>query len=218
MKRFDALRMRRREIYEGLFSARALCIAGFLIMPSLLFNPATIFRVVQFFFFWFLAWLSGKKNNPFITLLVIFGIVAFNLIIPYGRVLYSIGIFKITAGALMAGIHRAVTLEGLIMLSRVTIRRDLRIPGAFGELVGECFRIFAQIMDSKQRITRKNLISGIDRLMLGLGGEGAALNTGQTAPAPASKTSPLGMALLVLTVLLSWLPPVFWMFLRLGQR
>ena len=204
MKQFDRFRSCRRQVYEELFSARVLCIAGFLVMPALLFNPNTMFRVYQFLFFWFLAWLSGKKNNPFLTFLVILGIVIFNLIIPYGQVLFSIGVFKITSGAFMTGIQRAVTLEGLIMLSRFTIRQDLKIPGLFGELIGESFRIFAVIMDTRQRITRKNLIADIDRLMIELSSDTA--DASHPAVVLVHGTKPAGFVILAVVVILSWLP------------
>src|SRR5215470_3041461 len=120
--------MKRQEIYDSVFDAKTLFIAGLLVMPALLFNPVTEYRCLQFLFFWALVWLSGKKINPVITLLVIAVIVAFNLVIPHGRVLLTIGPFKITYGALKAGIHRAVTFEALVMLSKVSIRQDLKIP------------------------------------------------------------------------------------------
>ena len=225
MKRFEQFRSARQQVYDKLFSARALCIAGLIIMPALFFNPVTMLRVFQFLFFWFLAWLSGKRNNPVFTILVILGIVIFNLIIPYGQVLFTVGVFKVTSGALAAGIQRAVTLEGLIMLSRFTIRRDLKIPGLFGELIGESFRILSIIMDRKKSITRKNFIADIDRLMLELsgdasnGGEPAGNAVGEPlgnvggetaeavkAPAvPVSRTTPAGFIILTLTAILSWL-------------
>ena len=210
MKQFDQFRRvadrraRRRQVCEEFFSARALFIAGFLIMPALLFNPVVNFRVLQFLFFWFLAWLSGKKNRPLFTFLVMLGIVIFNLILPYGQVLFSIGVFKITSGALMTGINRAVTLEGLIMLSSFTIRQDLKIPGIFGELIGESFRIFAVIMNQKKDITRKNLIADIDRLMLELSGDTA--ENSKSAVNPVSRTKPAGFVILALVAVLSWLP------------
>ena len=141
---------RRISFYNSIFSASALFIAGLFIMPALLFNPSTEYRVLQFLFFWFLALLCGKKTNPVFTILMIVFIVAFNLIIPYGRVLYSIGVFKITSGALSAGIHRAITLAALIMLSKLTIRQDLKIPGTFGEILGDSLRMFYVIMSRKQ--------------------------------------------------------------------
>jgi heptaprenyl diphosphate synthase len=168
-----------------------------------LFNAHTQFRVFQFLLFWLLAWLSGKKNNPLFTIVVMLGIVAFNLIIPFGRVLFSIGTFRITEGALVTGIHRAVTLEGLIMLSRVTIRRDLKIPGLFGELVGESFRIFSLIMNQKQRITRKNLIGDIDQMMIELSGDGGEAVQGEAVPA--LRTRAAGWVIIAVVVVVSWL-------------
>jgi heptaprenyl diphosphate synthase len=201
-RRRELFRAVRAAGYDRLFSSRSLCIAGLCAMPALLFNPDTVCRTVQFILFWFLAWLAGKKNNPVLTLLVIFGITAFNLLVPYGRVLASWGIFRITEGALMTGLRRAVTLEGLIMLSRVAIRRDLRFPGSFGALIGESFRLLALIRDRKQSITRKNWMNDIDRLMVELSedpppaAESAAVSNRTTLP---------GVIMLVLAVITAWL-------------
>jgi len=192
--------MNRCEIYENLFSSRALFITGLVIMPALLFNPNTESRVIQFLFFCLLVWLSGKKVNPVFTILIIFFITAFNLIIPYGRVLFSVGAFKITSGALKAGIHRAVTLEALIMLSKVSVRQDLRIPGAFGELLGESLRIFSLLMDRKYRITRKNIFADIDGLMLELSAEETPEETAQM-----TRTKTAGYVMLAVVVVLSWI-------------
>ena len=200
-KRLEEFGAKRLKVYSELFSARSLCIAAVFMTPALLFNPSTFGRVLQFLLFWFFSWLSGKKNNPFFTILVIIGIVAFNLIIPYGRVLFSLGPFRITAGALETGIRRAVTLEGLIMLSRVTIRQDLKIPGFFGELIGESFRILALIMSRKQRLS-KNLIADLDRLMMELSDASGEF----PQPLISSGAKPAGLVILGAIVILSWLP------------
>jgi len=208
MKVFEQFRIKRQKICEGLFSAQALCIAGLIIMPALLFNPSIFYRILQFLFFGFLAWLSGKKNNPIFTILVFFGIAGFNLIIPYGEVLYSIGAFKITSGALAAGIQRAITLLGLLMLSRFSIREDLKIPGFFGGLIGESFRIFGIILNRKHRISGKNLIAGIDQLMIELSGGGmeAPVKENASEDAAAGRTKPTGFIILAFAALISWLP------------
>jgi len=204
MKTFEQLRASRSKVFANLFGSKALCATGIVIMPSLVFNPNTLHRVLLFLFFWFLVWLAGKKNNPLFTILVILGIVAFNLIVPYGQVLFSIGAFKITRGALAAGIHRAVTLEGLIMLSRLAISAELKLPGSFGELIGDSFRIFSVIMNQKHRVTRKNLIADIDNLLFELDG-----STTQAIPldsASQHRTKPVGFVILAATAILSWLP------------
>jgi len=186
-------------VYDNIFSAKALFTTGLLIIPALLFNPSTEYRVIQFLFFWLLAFLSGKKIDFIFTILITSFIIAFNLIIPYGKVLYSIGAFKITSGALEAGIHRAVTLQALVMLSKVTIRQDLKLPGVFGEILGESLRIFSVIMNRKYRLAGKNPIIEIDNIMLELSGE-TPPNQGITA----IKTKPVGYIVLLIAVLTSW--------------
>ena len=205
--------LNRRGFYESFFSAKALFITGFLIIPALLFNPSTEYRCFQFLFFWFLVWLSGKKINVLLTLLIIFMIVAFNLIIPYGRVLFSIGPFRITSGALEAGIHRAVTFEALIMLSKICIRNDLKIPGSFGKLLCESLRIFSVLMNRKYKESStkfsfrrigKNIIPEIDKFMM-------ELNREERLPSAVHKikTKPAGFIILIILIVLSWLPWIF---------
>jgi heptaprenyl diphosphate synthase len=48
----------RQKFTQEIFSARVLCIAGLLIMPALLFNPNTQYRVLLFLFFLFLVLFS----------------------------------------------------------------------------------------------------------------------------------------------------------------
>jgi heptaprenyl diphosphate synthase len=186
-------------------------------MPALLFNPSLAGRAVQFLFFWALVILAGKKSNPPATLLVILGIVFFNLLFPYGEVLFSIGPFlKVSSGALEAGLRRGITLEGLFMLSRLTVRQDLRLPGGFGELIGESFRILAVLTERKRSISAKNLFSGIDNLMLELSAPDAAGNAPGAAAAeeaekPASIPGVLPIIIIAAVVVLAWLP---WVFFR----
>jgi hypothetical protein len=190
-----------KSIYDKLFSARALFFSGIVIMPALLFNPSTEYRALQFIFFWFLLLLTGKKTNPFLTLITIFFIIAFNLIIPYGQVLFSAGSVKITSGALKSGLQRAVTFMGLIMLSKASIRLDLKIPGPFGELLGESLRLFSVMMGKKYRLKIKNPIKVIDTLLMELSEEEFAANTEET-----QKTKPIGYIILTVIIFLSWLP------------
>ena len=198
-------RRKRRDRYGRIFSARDLCAAGLLMMGALVFNPNPYARFLQFLFFSLLAWFAGKKNNALITVVVILSIVAFNLLTPYGQTLFSIGAFRVTQGAFMSGLQRAATLEGLIMLSRFSIRRDLRLPGAFGELLGESFRILAVIQERRNAVSRKNFAAGIDTLMLELsqmeeppaGAFPGELRRGSTAA---------GRIILAAAVILAWLP------------
>jgi hypothetical protein len=198
--------MSRLEVYENIFSAKALAVAGLLIMPALLFIPSTGYRCFQFVFLCFLVLLSGKKINFLIMFPIIMFIIVFNLIIPYGRVLFSFGVFKITSGALKAGVHRAFTLQSFVMLSNLAIRRDLKIPGALGELLCESLHMFSVIMNKKYVIPKKNVLAEIDNLMLEL--------SNVTLPAPDEKiikTKPAGFVVLVFVVAFFWLSAVFFL-------
>jgi len=193
--------MSRLEVYENIFSAKALFLTGLLIMPALLFIPSTEYRCYQFVFLCLLVLLSGKKINFMIMIPIIMFIIVFNLIIPYGRVLFSFGVFKVTSGALKAGVHRAFTLQSFVMLSTLAIRRDLKIPGAFGELLCESLHIFTAIMNKKYTFPKHNVLVEIDNLMLEL--------SNLTLPAPDEKiikTKPKGFVILALVVISAWLP------------
>jgi len=189
------------KFYNNYFGSKALFIAGFLVIPSLVFNSSTEYRCAQFLFFLLLACLFGRKVNIIITFLVTFFIIVFNLIIPYGRVLLYIGGFTITKGALEAGIHRAVTLQALFMLSKVTIRQDLALPGRFGELLGESLRMFSRLISRGKTKLKKNPIETIDNLLFDLAQSkpAAAVNQG-------IRTKPAGYFVLIIIVLISWLP------------
>jgi heptaprenyl diphosphate synthase len=158
--------------FRELFSSRDLCIAGLLMTAAFLVNPSLLTRSLQFVLFLFFVLLGGKKNNLLLTSALILGIVFFILLVPYGKVLAEIGPFRITQGSLLGGLHRAITLEGLIMLSRASIRPDLRFPGFFGALMGESIRIFGEISRYKGLLTRKGFMDGLDRLMEALDAEG----------------------------------------------
>jgi heptaprenyl diphosphate synthase len=198
--------MTRTECCNHLINSRDLCITGLLMIPALVFNPGTYGRIVQFFLFWLFAWLSGKKQRPLLTIAVLISVTSFNLLVPYGRLLFSLGSFRITEGALLAGLHRAVTLEGLIMLSGAVIRRDLRLPGALGALIGESFSLFALLSGRKQLFDRKDILGSLDRLMLELSEE----TTPEPSPAgtapTAANTQAAGFIILAAAVLLAWAP------------
>jgi heptaprenyl diphosphate synthase len=178
----------RRARWEEWFSGRELLVAALLMGLAFLFNPSTPGRIVQFLFFWFCAWASGKRNNPLITLTVLLGILLVNLLSPYGKVLAEFGFIRITAGSLESGIRNGITLEGLLFLSGAVIRgrNSLPLPGAFGALLGESFRLFGILSGRRFSISKPTrVIDEIDRLLLELG---------DLRPSPEDSAGPGGKA------------------------
>ncbi|MDR2803900.1 MAG: Gx transporter family protein [Treponema sp.] len=125
-------------------------------------------RLILFAIFLIAAVFSGKAGNLLFTLVFFLLIVMFNALSPYGRVIFEAGVFRLTEGALMRGIERAVTVEGLVMLSRVTISSRLRLPGRVGGLLSEAFLLLPRFYEKKTAIHVKTFMQDIDTLLLEL--------------------------------------------------
>jgi len=205
--RVSPSRLRRQERSLTLFSSGDLFLTGLLVLPAFLFNPSTEARLIQFLLFWTCAHLLGKKNSTWTTLAVMLGIVIFNLIVPYGRVLAQIGPFRITQGALLGGIEKALTVEGLVMVSKASIRADLRLPGYFGLLIGDAFRMFERLSERRRGIDWRDPLAGLDQLLLQLSVDEAA------APTEPKSGRPVGRLILATVIVLAWLP-LAWIWLR----
>jgi heptaprenyl diphosphate synthase len=204
----DARRLGRQERWSRLFRSGDLFIAGLFMMLVFLFTTSLVSKALQFLFFLALAFFSGRKIRPVLALLVMLGIVAGNLLVPYGKILAEWGPVQLTQGALLAGLRRALTLEGLVFLSGAFIRADLRLPGVFGAALGESFRLFAVLQNRNTNFDRKRVIEGIDGLMLELEQSGAAE---PKAPPPGPRhpaSAPLLAAMALACILMALAGPL----------
>ncbi|MDR2095064.1 MAG: Gx transporter family protein [Treponema sp.] len=205
--RAEVFRRKRRRMWEATFRSGDLFAAALVMAPLFLLNDSLPLRGIQFLLFWFFSFLRGKKNRPLVTLLVMAVIVLFNLQSPYGKVLADFGFFRITRGSLSAGLHKALSLEGLIMLSHAALSPALRIPGAFGKLLGSSLAMFEQMSERRHLITRERPIEGIDALLLEL-----SRSAGDARPSSPERSLP-GVCLIVLAVLvIAGLTVLSWCF------
>lgn len=166
LKKSEIRRMRRREQWNKLFSAPLLFTAGIIPAAALIFSPSLQVCAIIFLALCVLAWISGKKTNILLTIFVMAGIVFFNLLVPNGKVLFETGPLRITQGSLSAGLRKALTLEGLVLLSGACVKSDLRLPGRFGLLLAESFTLLEKMRARKNKIRRGRVIEGIDNLLL----------------------------------------------------
>ena len=182
-------------------------LAGALLIPAFLFQVNLPVRVLQVLLFMGLALLSGRRLRPANLVGLSAGIVLMNLLIPFGKVLFSVGPLPVTLGALQSGLLKATTVAGLLYLSLFSIRSDLPLPGLFGGLVGRVIWYFERILETPKRLERRDLIGSLDRLLVELSrpdppepqapGEGGG-------GAPAARTTPAGWLLLLALVGLNW--------------
>ena len=191
------------------FRADELFFAGLVMALIFVFTRSISGHTAQFFFFCLLARLSGKKIPILATAVFMAGIVFFNLLVPYGKVLAVFGQFRITQGSLFAGLDKALVLGGLLMLSRACVKSDLKLPG-IGLLLGECFRILELMREKKGIIRPGRVIAGIDRLMLEM--EAADASVPEYPPRGSKRSAKsiiLLLGLIMITAVLQclhWLP------------
>ena len=198
----------KKTLWSATFSSGGLFCAGLCMALIFVFSHSLSSRILQFCFFFLLALLSGKKTNLLFTLVFMGGIVFFNLLVPYGKVLASFGPLSITEGSLFSGLEKALILQGLLLLSRACIKSDLKLPGTVGLVLGDSFRILELIRGKKGLIRRGRILEGIDRLMLDA--ETAAAGTPENTPRSGPQLNGKSVALLggmvTLTAVLGFLP------------
>jgi hypothetical protein len=177
-ERNAAARALRRERWEANFSPWAIAAAGAAISLAFLFQRSLSARAAMFAAFLAAAWLSGKKISIGATIFVSLGIIAANLVVPVGKVLYRLGPLVITEGALTDGIGKALVFEGLIYISKASVLPGLRLPGRFGGLVAASFVYYDRIVEYKGKVRPAKLIEDADALMLELWDEALAAPLG----------------------------------------
>jgi hypothetical protein len=109
------------------------------------------------------------RIRPLPVLFMSGAIISSSLLIPFGKVLWQPLGLPVTQGALLLGIKKALTVEGMIFISRWMLKPGIRLPGKTGALVSRAFAIFDYLAGSKSRINPRNLIASIDDIMYGRG-------------------------------------------------
>ena len=112
-----------------------------------------------------LATLSGKRISFSYFLILAGTVVVFHALAPFGKVLFLLGSFPLTEGALLGGWKNGLTMAGLVFVSLGTISRQLRLPGRFGELWALTFSWYEQLMESKGRVHPRAILLSIDRIL-----------------------------------------------------
>ncbi len=138
------------------------------ILPTIVLQSSILFLLLQMGILAIGAWRAGKHIRPLYYLLLIGSVTFFHLLSPFGEVLYNIGRFSITDGALILGLRKGLVVSTLVLCSLATVRKELRLPGQFGRLLSHLFSYLEVLMAHKNRLNRKNLLQSIDSLLLNL--------------------------------------------------
>lgn len=103
------------------------------------------------------------KYNLLPSVVILLSVTIMALFVPFGKVLFTLGSFRITSGALIKGLHRSGILLGMTFISSLAIDRNLRLPGKTGDLVSEIFLYADKLKGTDLPKESKNIFSRIDK-------------------------------------------------------
>lgn len=189
-------------------SARTLFWAGMITLPAYLLQNDLMIRLAQVVLFGALARVAGKKLQWVYFLSIIATITAFHVIVPSGAVLAEIGGFRVTQGALRTGVFKALTIVGMVFISLVAVRADLRLPGKLGALAGKIFWSFEQIMERREELGVRRPFYSADVLLSDLYQELVSMDETVAATAQrkatAARSSMTGFSAVGVIVTVQW--------------
>lgn len=149
-------------------SARLLFWAALATLPGYLLQSSLSVRLAQVVLFGWLTTVAGKRLQWIYFLTIAATITLFHVLVPSGLVVAEIAGLRITLGALRTGAFKALTIVGMVFLSLVAVRADLRLPGTVGVLAGKVFWAFEQIMERRGEITIRRPLESADGLLSSL--------------------------------------------------
>ncbi len=161
-----AARAIRREKAQMLFPPGPTALAGVVVMVAFLSMQSLPAKALMLVFFALAAAGLGKRFSLFVTLSVTAGIVVANLLVPSGKILGSLLGLKITEGALLEGLQRAITFEGLMYISKASIMPGLNLPGRLGSIVAAAFGYYESVLEYKGKIRPGAVALDADALMM----------------------------------------------------
>jgi hypothetical protein len=195
-----------RHRLDRALSAPVLAITGILLAPSLVAAAPLSVRVSQLGALLLLATAFGVRLRVWRTLTFFAAVVVFNAISPAGRVLVSVLGIRITDGALAVGLAKAAGLTSLLVLSKLTIRPNLLLPGRFGRLLSRVLRYLHALLALDVGALLRRPLAGLDAALLNLqrSDHGVATAAGAGGDGPPDIALPGGIApLLAAAALLS---------------
>ena len=109
--------------------------------------------------------INKKKKilkNIFSSLILLLSIVFFSLLVPSGKLLFSIGIFKITQDALLLGLKRGFLLVLSVYISKFIVAKFPPLKGKFGNFINLIFLYFKELTTLDFKNEKGNILEKLD--------------------------------------------------------
>lgn len=98
-------------------------------------------------------------TSSFVLLL---SIIFFSLLVPNGKLLFSIGSFKITQESLFLGLRRGLILILSVYISKIVVSKLPPLKGRFGKFINMIFLYFKELTSFEKENSGKNIIKKLD--------------------------------------------------------
>ena len=98
-------------------------------------------------------------TSSFVLLL---SIIFFSLLVPNGKLLFSIGSFKITQESLFLGLRRGLILILSVYISKIVVSKVPPLKGRFGKFINMIFLYFKELTSFEKENSGKNILKKLD--------------------------------------------------------
>ena len=144
-------------------------ISGAFIITGILLSQSLILRLFITIFVIILALKSGRKFRLLPNVILLITISLAHTLSPNGLVIFSVGSYSITLGALSIGANKALLLISFIYASHYIMSTRVQIPGKLGAIISLQFYYFDRLTTKWHKIEKKRpLIGAIDELLLSI--------------------------------------------------
>ncbi|MFP4442276.1 MAG: hypothetical protein ACLFST_04085 [Spirochaetia bacterium] len=189
------------DIFKRTLSDKHIFLLGLLVLPAFLLQENLAIKTGQAGVFLILCFLAGKRIKLLPVVIISFSIIFLNILNPVGQVIFYLGRFRITRGALRIGVFRSATIVGLVYLSRFSVRKTLNIPGSYGALVGKMLYYFEEILSAENKFKLKSPVDSINKIIREVQGKGSG--AGDSGPGT-EKSGIFGKIFATMFIFLNW--------------
>lgn len=98
-------------------------------------------------------------TSSFVLLL---SIIFFSLLVPNGKLLFSIGSFNITQESLFLGLRRGLILILSVYISKIVVSKLPPLKGRFGKFINMIFLYFKELTSFEKENSGKNILKKLD--------------------------------------------------------
>jgi heptaprenyl diphosphate synthase len=151
--------------FTALVGPRPRFVWGLTLIVLFVLTEPVWARAAEVVLFSVLATAAGKRIRWGYFAILLVSITAFNLLSPWGAVLWEWGPLRITSGALVNGLRKGLTVVGLVFISLFSVSPDLRLPGRFGHFLGRSLLFYELLYSRRGRVKRATLVADIDRIL-----------------------------------------------------